>query len=636
MVRTFGGAGIKRLLSLVTSIRFQVVFFLTLFIVIGALVFRYVASTQSKATLESERTEKLRDIASTLPNDFESKLDAVINQYLRISGDNPSSKSLIDYLSVRLPSPIDAFVKEKLGAYKSSAFGFLDIDSQKSSVIALGNNYKNSWYPRLISLSLVFPSDTKWTDEMLPGIKPYITIEPVKQGDKTITVAKTNSDAWKPPLAIAMSAQSFEQIDSDLAKIEQSIGNSVLLTLAVGISLAILLGISITSRLVRLKKGISNLSIDLSNPVPVVGGELGEIAIATNTLAQDLIKSKSRSEKVLDSVSTAIVVIDSNLRIIQSNPSALVFSKNQKTLIGSDISSLGEVGEAVEQEIVNTITKGSVWNSGSIKVKTHDATRFVNVRIIPVKLGGSSEAVVAIQDVTESVVNTLESEREASLARLGLFTMGVAHEVRNPLTSIKGFVQLLERKLAGRDEERFLKPVMREVERLEVMITELLESSRPGPIQKKPADLAKVVEQIVASQAIKLNECGIKIVKNLNAGIVAELDEKRFHQVILNLILNSKDAMPDGGVLTLSTYTNADCDTIEIKDTGMGISDEDAAKIFTPFYTTKASGTGLGLSICDQIVKSHGGTISFKSDENGTAFYIKLPKGQTMEERNDN
>lgn len=600
------------------------------------MVFQFVASTQSRATLESERTEKLRDIASTLPNDFESKLDAIVNQFSRIAGDNPSGKSLIDYVNIRLPSPIDAFVKEKLSSYSSSAFGFLDVDNRKQSVIALGNNYNNSWYPRLISLSLVFPSDTKWTDEILPGIKPYITVEPVKQGDKTITVAKTNKDTWKPPLAIAMSAQSFEQIDSDLAKIERSIGNSVLITLAVGITLAVFLGVSITSRLVRLKKGISNLSLDLANPVPVVGGELGEIAVATNNLAQDLIKSRSRSEKVLDSVSTAILVVDSNLKIIQSNPSAQIFSKAQKgSLVGSNLEILGEVGEAAREEIFNTIAKNSVWNSGSIKIKTHDATRFVNIRVIPVKLGGSSEAVVAIQDVTESVVNTLESEREASLARLGLFTMGVAHEVRNPLTSIKGFVQLLERKLAGRDEERFLKPVMREVERLEVMITELLETSRPGPIQKKQVDLSKTVDQVIASQALKLNECGIKIVKNLANGLMADLDEKRFHQVVLNLILNSKDAMPEGGVLAISTYTNVDFDTIEIKDTGMGISDEDAAKIFTPFYTTKASGTGLGLSICDQIVKSHGGTISFTSDENGTTFYIKLPKGQSMEEASE-
>jgi signal transduction histidine kinase len=90
--------------------------------------------------------------------------------------------------------------------------------------------------------------------------------------------------------------------------------------------------------------------------------------------------------------------------------------------------------------------------------------------------------------------------------------------------------------------------------------------------------------------------------------------------------------MPEGGTLSLKTGEGGEWFHIEVRDTGMGISEQDAANIFAPFFTTKASGTGLGLSICDQIVKSHGGSISFTSDENGTVFVVKIPKIIKMED----
>jgi signal transduction histidine kinase len=173
---------------------------------------------------------------------------------------------------------------------------------------------------------------------------------------------------------------------------------------------------------------------------------------------------------------------------------------------------------------------------------------------------------------------------------------------------------------------------MKEVERLEMLITDLLESSRPGPIKRKEVDLSKLVNDVLAGQANKLTEAGVRISKECRPGVIANVDEKRFHQVILNLILNAKDAMPEGGTLSLKTVERGEWFHIEVRDTGMGISEQDAANIFAPFFTTKASGTGLGLSICDQIVKSHGGSISFTSDENGTTFIVKIPKIIKMED----
>ncbi len=613
-----------------------------LFIVAGSLVFQYVASSQARKTLETERTEKLSDISARLPLDFDTRLDAVIRQYEDLPQKTVTAKALQGYIDFFLPDSVAALAADKAGSYESSSFGVVSLDSSPpdgKAVIGKSSSYKNSWYPRLLSLSLIFPSDTKWQISPYkspwkdgPEIQPWISTELDNTGK-----LKTNKNGWKPPIALAYAAQSYERIDSDLMAIERSIGTLVWITLLLGIFFAVVLGVSISSRLVRVKRGIAGLATDLSKPVPRVSGELGEIAVAANNLALDLLKSKSRSERVLDQVSTGIVVVGPDMRIIQANPSSLVIAEKTKgEILGFDVSSIGEIGEMAKPEIVRATKTGSVWNSGAVKLGSATNQKFVSMRVVPVKLGQSGEAILAMQDVTDSILRTMESEREASLARLGLFTMGVAHEVRNPLTSIKGFVQLLDRKLKGRDEARYLTPVMREVDRLESMITDLLESSRPGPIRKKSIDLSEFVEEVLASQASKLIEFGVKIQRSYKVGIPAWIDEKRLHQVLLNLIINAKEAMPDGGTLTLSTSFDESWDIIEVADTGHGIGEEDAAKIFTPFYTTKASGTGLGLSICDQIIKSHGGTISFVSDERGTIFTVKLPKGaQPMEENHE-
>ncbi len=532
----------------------------------------------------------------------------------------------------------------RASSYESSSFGFVCLDNSfdGKALIGSSNSYKNSWYPRLVKLSLAFPPYIKWQNSILPEISPYITTtkKPSKDGSSAIGSAlgtdymlETDKSGWEPPIMLVYASQSYERMDEDIGAIEQSIGNWIWITLIVGVFCAILLGLSISSRIISVKRGIGNLALDLTKPVPHVSGELGDIADAANKLAIDLMKSKSRSERVLDSVNTGIMVVGSDMKIIQANPSSLKIAKKTKQeIIGSDIGAIGEPGEIAKSEVEKAIKSGSVWSSGSVKVRGSNETRYVNMRVVPVQMAQENEAILAIQDVTESVVNTLETERDASLARLGLFTMGIAHEVRNPLTSIKGFVQLLERKLKDRDESRYLSPVMKEVERLEMLITDLLESSRPGPIKRKEVDLSKLVNDVLAGQANKLTEAGVRISKECRPGVIANVDEKRFHQVILNLILNAKDAMPEGGTLSLKTGESGEWFHIEVRDTGMGISEQDAANIFAPFFTTKASGTGLGLSICDQIVKSHGGSISFTSDENGTTFVVKIPKIIKMED----
>ncbi|NTU60888.1 MAG: hypothetical protein HGA95_00940 [Caldiserica bacterium] len=418
-----------------------------------------------------------------------------------------------------------------------------------------------------------------------------------------------------------------------MAKIENSINTPVLLVLLIGILSALLLSVFISWKVVRLKRGILSLSNNLDRTILVSGGELGEIAYAANRLALDLRSSRSRSERVLDSVSTGIVVIGEDTRIIEANPSSCeILTRDINEISGTKIYNLGEIGQLIGNVLGDVINKNMIWNSGSIKINTGNATKYVNIIAVPVENAKPREAIVAISDVTESITNTMINERDASLARLGLFTMGVAHEVRNPLTSIKGFVQLLDRKLVGRDESKYLRPVLKEIERIENLITELMNASKPQPLKAETFRFGELAEKLVTNHWEQLQEDGITIKLIVEDKLELYADPNRLYQILLNLMLNSRDAMPAGGKITISAYNENDWFVMNFTDTGMGISQEDAHKIFTPFFTTKASGTGLGLSICDQIVKAHSGHISFTSDESGTTFTVKLPQKHVTEE----
>lgn len=602
-------------MSFFSSIRTQIFLILILFILASAIIFRFVASDQARAVLLNERAEKINDISTRIPDTFKVILESTIQDY-KTPTENDKSTATAEGLDIHirnfLKNPLQDRTNNLAKVYESSYFGFYSIDGPafgNNGIIVESNSYKNHlWYPRQIKLSVAFPDQMRW--EQTAGI-----------------------DNWYPPISIGVVAQSYENLDRDLTKIENSINTPLLMVLLIGILSALLLSVFISWKVLKLKRGILSLSSNLGRTIQVSGGELGEIAHAANRLALDLRTSRSRSERVLDSVSTGIVVIGEDTRVIEANPSSCeILARDINEIAGTKTYNLGEIGQLVDSVLGDVINKNMIWNSGSIKINTGNSTKYVNIIAVPVENAKPREAIVAISDVTESITNTMINERDASLARLGLFTMGIAHEVRNPLTSIKGFVQLLDRKLVGRDESKYLRPVLKEVERIENLITELMNASKPQPLKAETFRFSELAEKLVTNHWEQLQDDGITVKLKIAENLELYADPNRLYQILLNLMLNSRDAMPAGGKITISAYNDNDWFVMNFTDTGMGISQEDAHKIFTPFFTTKASGTGLGLSICDQIVKAHSGHISFTSDENGTTFTVKLPQKLVTEE----
>lgn len=221
-----------------------------------------------------------------------------------------------------------------------------------------------------------------------------------------------------------------------------------------------------------------------------------------------------------------------------------------------------------------------------------------------------------------------EIERSERLKTANTLALGLAHEVKNPLTTIKTFAEFLPEKF--KDEEfvhKFSKIIPAEVERINNIVHQLLDFAKPSPPVFKETKFHNIIREILTFLSNDLLKKKIKVTENFqDTTLLIKIDPMQIKQALLNIILNAMDAMPNGGNLSIKTQIQNNQLIINILDTGHGISKENLNRIFDPFFTTKDSGTGLGLSVTNQIIKNHGGTIEVKSEvEKGASFIIKLP-----------
>jgi signal transduction histidine kinase len=216
---------------------------------------------------------------------------------------------------------------------------------------------------------------------------------------------------------------------------------------------------------------------------------------------------------------------------------------------------------------------------------------------------------------------------------LGMFTTGIAHEIRNPLTSVKGFVQLLSKKVStDSGSVRMIQLISREIDRLEELLKDLITYARPSKtIQEwvSLSELLNIIENLLKDR-IQQRKTEFQIPDMDSVEIYA--DQRKVHQVLFNLVLNAIQAVPIGeGIVTICTKIESDTLWICVQDNGYGIREEDIGKIFTPFFTTKDKGTGLGLAISRRMMEDMEGKISFESDTqlHKTEFRIGFSKWRT-------
>ncbi len=258
--------------------------------------------------------------------------------------------------------------------------------------------------------------------------------------------------------------------------------------------------------------------------------------------------------------------------------------------------------------------------------------RTVPLEIIATVLKEGVEAagiVFLFRDITELQHLKKEIARNQHLASLGSLAAGVAHEIRNPLSSIKGFATYFrERYRDNPEDEKTAGIMIQEVDRLNRVISQLLDYARPMTMQRQETHVQTIIQHAMRMIETQAREKGITLQADLPADIpAAGIDPDRMKQVFLNLYLNALGAMETGGMLSVAlTELPGERIRIEVRDTGVGIAPQDLGRIFDPYFTTKPSGAGLGLAIVQKIVDAHGGEIRVESTPGqGTTVTILLP-----------
>ncbi len=250
-------------------------------------------------------------------------------------------------------------------------------------------------------------------------------------------------------------------------------------------------------------------------------------------------------------------------------------------------------------------------------------------RMAIIDRGGSFVgSLLMIQDLSH--VKRLEKDlrRSERLAALGKMAAGVAHELRNPLSSIKGLALVLQSKFDPDNRDRETAQILvQEVERLNRSISELLDYARPQQLNKTEVDIHGILNKAVSLLAMDAEASGVAIHLDLAREMGPVLaDGDKLNQVFLNLFLNAIQAMTDGGTLSVTTRRIDSSIQIIVADTGCGISSDDLPRVFDPYFTTKPDGTGLGMAMSAKIVEEHGGTIIFSSTVGiGTSVLLNLP-----------
>lgn len=233
------------------------------------------------------------------------------------------------------------------------------------------------------------------------------------------------------------------------------------------------------------------------------------------------------------------------------------------------------------------------------------------------------------RDLRETQERLIQGEK---MAALGETAASVTHELRNPLVSIGGFARRLARSLPeGSPMREYSEIIVREVRRMEEMLTNILGFSKKQMLCIADCDLIKVIEEVLVLEEDALREANVRLVREFSEDIsVIQGDEQKLRQVMVNLIDNAWQAMRDGGVLIVRVYRSSlrgdRAVAVEIEDTGGGIPMDILRNIFNPFFTTRKQGTGLGLPIVHRIIEHHQGEIEVQNTERGARFVLRLPE----------
>jgi two-component system sensor histidine kinase AtoS len=465
---------------------------------------------------------------------------------------------------------------------------------------------------------------------------------------------------------IGVSKQRMERL---IRRTRWELGSLTVATLLLGGLAAALVARRISRPVQQLAAGAAAVSrgeLDLRIE-PTTDDEIGGLAVAFNHMTsqlrqqrgaledanselrrrlEELADLKSYTDNVLASMINGLITVDLDGRVVTLNPAAELMTGffageatgRYCTDVFAGTPQLGEI-------LMETIASRTAYPGMAVTVRRRNGrTLSVEISAAPLKGGeGKDLGVIAVmRDLT--VVRELETRlrRSDRLAALGSLAAGLAHEIKNPLTSLLTFSRHLTRRFDDEQfREKFQSVVPHELQRINGIVERLLELARPSRLTFAAVRLPALLERVVDLCAHELDGRGVRLTREYARDLPAIwADADALHQSLVNLVRNALDAMPAGGRLVLRVGWAGSDDIvvaggrnpgaarrvqIEVEDSGVGIAPEAADRVFNPFFSTKESGTGLGLALTHKIIEDHGGVIDFRAAPGGgTIFRIAL------------
>src|SRR5437867_5838476 len=368
----------------------------------------------------------------------------------------------------------------------------------------------------------------------------------------------------------------------------------------------------------------------------------GQLAVAIDNaeLFTEVQNARIYNEILLQNLTTGVVAADADGDIT-------VFNQEAAQIAGLNTNgverTVDDLPAPLRDIIQTTLTSGERQEDRDVELAGGTFAR-ASSAIFRGQGGELLGALMVVTDITALKRLELQIRRSDRLASLGTLSAGMAHEIKNPLVSIKTFAQLLPERYQESDfRATFSSLIVHEIDRIDSLVNQLLRFARPAKPLLRPIHLHEVLEKTFQLVQHRLYQKEIKITRTLEASLdTIRADSDQMEQVFLNFFLNAMDAMKRGGELTVATEIRTgdslvthllpadeerhEALCISIRDTGEGIKKEDIARVFDPFFTTKDFGTGLGLSVVHGIIEEHGGQIEVESEvAKGTVFHIFLP-----------
>ena len=379
------------------------------------------------------------------------------------------------------------------------------------------------------------------------------------------------------------------------------------------------------------------------NALQVLCGQLA-VAIENAELFTEVQNAKIYNETLLENLTTGVIAAGIDERItVFNNEAGQITELNSRDILDHAID---ELPKPLRNALRDTLRTGESQENNELVLRFDD--RGVIVRASTSIFRGEDRqvlgALMVLTDITALKRLELQIRRSDRLASLGTLSAGMAHEIKNPLVSIKTFAQLLPERYQDSDfRETFSNLIGHEIDRIDSLVNQLLRFARPAKPHLKPMHVHEVLEKSLLLIGHRLYEKDIKLTRSWEANVdTIRADADQLEQVFLNFFINAMDAMKRGGELSVGTQIGTDEEwvaaiahgngespeilRITIRDTGEGIHGDDIPHVFDPFFSTKDYGTGLGLSVVHGIIQEHGGQIEVESElKNGTAFHILLP-----------